>query len=108
MTLGSFDVYVDNDNTFTLPALINNVTNAVETGATVTLSIVDANGADVPGITFPKTMPNINSAGDYQVTIDKDLQLTVGLRYRALIIATDGSGGDAAWDIPFVAQQRSS
>ena len=106
MALGPFDVYVDNDNLFTLPGVTNNVTGAVLTTGTVTMRIVDSASSEVAGISWPVTMPNINSAGDYQVTIDKALAIVAERRYRVQMTLDDGSGGDGFWDIPFIAQTR--
>lgn len=106
MAIESFNVYVDNDNTFTLPGVTNNVTGSVETGAVVTMRIVNMTGDDVDGISWPVTMPNINSKGDYQVTIDKALAIEAEQRYRVQITLNDGSGGDGFWDVSFKAQTR--
>ena len=100
----AFDIFVNNDNTFTLPGVTNEVTGAVENGGTVVLTIVTLSGTEVSGIAWPLSMPNINTKGDYQVTVDKAMAIVSGERYRALIVLS--GPGDAAWDIPFQAKTR--
>jgi hypothetical protein len=97
-------IYIDNNNLLTLTALTNCATGAVDTAATVTVTLKDRAGTNVTGQT---TMAHV-SAGTYRVTLDSDLSLTPNREYVAHINAT-GTGGEIGhWELELKAMARSS
>ena len=50
----SLIIYAGNNNVVELTGLKNSITNAIDTGATVNVTIKDASGAEVSGDAWPK------------------------------------------------------
>jgi len=88
----SLTIWIDNNNVIEWQALTNSVTEAVDTGATMTVTIQDSSGTEVTGQTWPATMTHV-SAGLYRATLDSDLVLTAGREYTAVLDVT-GTGGE--------------
>ena len=99
-------IYIDNNNLLTLTALTNCATDAVDTGATVTVTVKDSAGTNVTGQTWPATMAHV-SAGTYRATLDADLILLDGRAYTACISATGSTGALGYWEFPLTAKTRS-
>ena len=88
-----------------LSGLTNSVTEAVDTGATMEVTLLDSAGAEVPGATWPMAMPHAGS-GDYRATLPHTVELTDDAYYTALITAT-GSGGEVGdWRVNCKAEPR--
>jgi hypothetical protein len=95
----SLIIYAGNNNVVELTGLKNSITNAIDTGATVNVTIKDASGTEVSGDTWPKNMPHVSS-GLYRVTLDYDLIIDTPSVITVVIDAI-GSGGEVGhWEIP--------
>jgi hypothetical protein len=103
----SLSLYVDNNNVLELRHLRNSVTDAFDTGATVTVTLKDASGTDVTGHTFPLTMTH-DKSGTYRVTLDDAIGITAGVTYTATVDVTGTGGLVAQWTIPVKAVTRIS
>lgn len=79
--------------------LTDEITGTVQTGATVTVRVMTAAGVDVPGSSWPLTMPHAG-AGVYRVSVPV-LSLTTQTRYIARIIAVVGST-QRQWDVDVI------
>lgn len=102
-------VYKDNDNLIEMDLLKNSATETYINNATVTLTAIrDAAGATVSGETFPKAMTYVAASnGKYQAVVDKLLALVAGQSYTAVVDAVS-AGIDGHWELPLVAQVRTS
>lgn len=97
-------VYVDNTSTVTLSGLQNAITSAYINDATVTLTVLDSDGAEVAGETWPVTMAYIaTSNGNYRASIDATL--TAGGKYDAVVNVVSGDSS-ANWIVPLTAIER--
>ena len=100
-------LYRSNDHVLELRGLKNELTGAALNSATVTVTLVDATGAQVSGDTWPKTMSYVtSSSGNYRCTLGYALSLTEDARYTAQITANAGSGLRAYWEMECVARNR--
>ena len=99
------NLYLDNSNVVELRGLTNSVTNVVDTGASVSVTILDASGASVGGQVWPVSMAHA-SAGTYRATLSADIEIANGKRYTARVDAT-GSGAEVGeWNCQVIAQDR--
>lgn len=89
----SLSLYDNNSNVVEWQSLTNSVTGTVDTGATVAVTIMDADGVEIAGETWPKSLSHV-SAGTYRATLSEDIAITPGQRYTLVFTAT-GSGGQA-------------
>ena len=97
--------YIDNGNVLTLSSLTNSITAAVDTGATVTVTLKDTSGTEVSGQSWPASVVHV-AAGLYQTTLDAALVLQPNRTYKAHVDAT-GTGGEVGhWEIPVKAMIR--
>ncbi len=90
----------NNHNVLELRALKDNVTGAVETGATVTVTIRDAAGVEVTGQTWPKTLTEVVESpltGLYRGTLDATLAITSNNEFKATVSATSSGGIKSEW-----------
>lgn len=94
-----------NDHILELRGLKNELTGAALTSATVTVTLVDSEGAEVAGDTWPKPMTHV-ADGTYRCTLVYGLTLAVDGRYTAQITANAGAGLRARWDMECVARDR--
>ena len=98
-------LYIDNSNVIELRALTNSVTGVVDTGATVTVTILDASGAEVAGQVWPAAMSH-DSGGTYRATLESDLVFVNAGRYVAKVNAV-GSGAEIGeWNCRVIAVDR--
>jgi hypothetical protein len=98
-------LYIDNNAVAELKGLTNSVTGAIDTGATVNVTILDQSGTAVSGATWPVAMAHA-SGGTYRATLSSSLALIHGRKYTALVNAT-GSGGEVGeWNCPVIALDR--
>lgn len=70
----------------------NTVTGVVDVGATVSVTLLDSEGAEVAGQVWPVSMPHA-SAGVYRATLPATVELVDEGSYVAVIEAL-GSGGE--------------
>ena len=105
-------IYLGNNHTITLAGLTNCQTGALDTGATVTVTIVDSSGTQVsssPDI-WPLSMPLVSESpttATYRATLPADLVLAAKRSYVAVIDATGSGGQIGHWEYPIKAQVRS-
>ena len=85
--------YVGNSNVIEWVDLTNSATGAFDTGATVTVTLQDRDGANVTGETWPVAMPYVAATdATYRATLSNDLELVAGRVYTAVLTATGTSG----------------
>jgi hypothetical protein len=100
-------LHVGNDAILEVQNLKNELSGASLNAATVTVTLVDADGEQVTGDTWPKTMAYVaGSNGTYRCTLVYGLGLVDGERYTAQITANAGAGLRAVWDMECVARPR--
>jgi len=87
-------------NVVELRDLKNTVTGAIDTGATVSVTLKDSSGSVITG---PVSMTH-DSAGLYRATLDHDISIVAGTTYTATVDAV-GSGGEVRlWSVAVKAQ----
>lgn len=106
----SFTAFVQNDNALTLGGLRDACLDSFENDATVTFTVTDKNGVDVPfdntSDDWPRTMPYVSlSDGVYCGTIPLEVVLVPDQKYIAVIIA-DAGGIRGRWNLFFTAKVR--
>lgn len=70
-------IYISNDNLLTLDNLINSATGQAVNSATVQATLVDEDGTQVAGQSWPVSMPYVSgSSGKYQGSLESALVLT--------------------------------
>lgn len=75
--------------------------------ATVTVTLVDSEGTEVSGETWPLTMVYVGSSdGIYRATLNDDLGLTLGDQYTAKVSANGGAGLQGYWELPLIVKVR--
>lgn len=67
--------------------MVNAVTGAAVTTATVVVTIMDGDGVEIAGETWPKSMSHV-ATGTYRATLSEDIAITPGQRYAIVITAT--------------------
>lgn len=82
-------LYVGNSNVAQL-ALTDGITEAAITGATVSCTLYDQDGAEVSGQVWPLTLTHV-AAGVYRGTMDESIGIVAGRRYRLAVTAISGS-----------------
>lgn len=100
-------IFQSNDNVIELSSLANGLTGTAISSATVTVSLLDADGAAVTatGVSWPLTMVAASgSTGTYRATLPYTLPLATGT-YTAQVLAT-ASGMHAEWNVPLRATAR--
>lgn len=103
----SLSLFVDNNNIVELRHLRNSITDAFDTGATVTVTLQDSTNTDVTGHTWPLAMTH-DTSGTYRVTLDDAIGITAGSTYTATIDVTGTGGLTAKWTQTVKAAQRTS
>jgi hypothetical protein len=88
----SVTIYTGNNaNVIEIRDVTNTVTTAVDTGATVSVTLTDKSGAEVAGATWPVNMPHV-SAGLYRVTIPPPLTLVEDREYNVKVLLAGSAG----------------
>lgn len=98
-------IYIGNTNVIELRALTNSVTNVVDTGATVAVTLLDASGTEVAGETWPVSASH-SSGGNYQATLSAGIAITNLNRYTAKIAVTGFGGETGLYECQVIAQVR--
>ena len=100
-------IYYGNDMTLELADLTNETTGENVNDATVTVTLVDAAGAEVTGDTWPKTMSYVTgSNGVYRTNLVDTLSLTRGAKYVARISANGGAALQGYWEKDLICRVR--
>ena len=75
--------------------------------ATVRVTLLDEDDAEVVGETWPLTMAYIAASnGVYRATLKDTLTVTVNKVYTARVTANGGAGLQGQWDLPLVVKLR--
>jgi len=99
----------DNDNVLQLAGLKNGIDELFINDATVTATINDSSGADIPGMTWPAAMTYISASdGSYQLLLDSALNLQKNTIYTVHIhVISGGLTGHWTQHIRATARSRS-
>lgn len=108
----SLTLYVGpNDNLLTLVGLQDEAASSYLNAATVVVTVVDADGAEISGETWPLALAYVASSnGDYRATLTDTLSasLSSGVDLVARITANAGDGLNGYWAIPILTATRTS
>lgn len=100
-------IYTSNDTLLEVANLVNGLTGEPLNSADVKVTLLDANGIEVDGDTWPKSLLYLTgSRGVYRVTLSHSLPLLAGARYTASVVADGGPGLLATWSVECVARER--
>lgn len=100
-------IYIGSDHLIKLSGLKNSADGSSVNDATVQCTLYDEDGGPVAGQTWPLVMPYISASnGDYQATLEEDLQLTRGSFYTAVIVVTAPGDVVAKFQLPLQADNR--
>lgn len=94
--------YRNSDNTIEVSALKNALTDAFLNAATVVVTVVDADGTEVAGESWPVTLDYVAASdGTYRATLEDAISWVHQTAYSAQITATSG-GLKRYWECPVV------
>lgn len=94
--------FVGNTNLLELNGLKNEAAGAFVNDASVTVTIKDAEGANVSGAVWPMTMVYVEASdGDYRVALSHELPFEAKATYTALIEADSGAEAFGHWEFRF-------
>jgi hypothetical protein len=97
---------VGNSNVVELENLQNNVSGLHDAGATVSLTLYEADGDEVTGEIWPLNMAYDPETLTYRVTMSDGININAGQFYTAVVRAV-GSGLEVGkWTIRLRAQER--
>ena len=101
------ELLIGNDMILELEGLTNGLTGEVLNDATVAVTLLDAEGGEVGGDVWPKTMAYVaESLGVYHALLVYTLALEAGNRYNAEVTVDAGAGLRASWTVECIARQR--
>jgi hypothetical protein len=99
--------FVGNTNLLELSDTTDEITDTFINDATVVATVVDEDGVEVGGETWPLSMPYVTgSDGLYRGALDPGIEFIAGECYIARITATDG-GSVGYWEFHFTPITRS-
>jgi len=99
--------FIENDNLLTVDGVQDTTDDSFINTATVTASLKDAAGVDVPGQTFPLALTYVAASdGKYQGLLEDTLTLAVQTPYTLTIDIDAGAGLIGKFEIPFDAITR--
>lgn len=109
-----FYLYVGNDNLVWLGdpdtlegGLRNAATGEYINSATVGVTLIDSDGVEVDGETWPKSLSYIAASnGMYRAALSDAVELVAGAEYTAKISADGGPGLLGYWELPVKALTR--
>lgn len=102
-------LYDQNTNLLELLSLTDQVSGDPANSATVTVTLKDAAGVDIVGLSWPQTLAYVaGSSGDYRLVLPAALTLTPETKVTAIIDVDDGPDRDAHWEIPLAVKERIS
>lgn len=100
-------IYKGNDNLLEIDLLTNDATGAFINAATVTVTLVDVEGSEVAGQSWPTTLSYVSASdGKYRATLQDVLTLTASDIYTAKITADGGPGLLAYFELGLVVKIR--
>ena len=90
------------DNLVTLTGLQEATTSLYVNDATVTITVVDASGAELSGETWPHTLDYVAASnGNYQANLNENIAWAHETAYKGKVTALS-SGRQKYWEIPIV------
>lgn len=98
-------LYISNTNVVEWEALTNSITGEVDEAATVTVTILDSEGNEVAGQSWPAPMVH-DSGGTYRASLSHELELVDGGSYTAKVHAVGSDGGVGHREIPVMSLPR--
>lgn len=100
-------LYLGNNSIVDVSGLRNDLSGDYVTDANVTMTLLNAAGAEVSGVAWPMPLDYVpDSNGVYRATLPYSLELSEGARYVARVVADAGAGLRAEWDMPCVGRLR--
>ena len=100
-------LYYQSDNLLEILSVVQNVDGAALTGATVTGRLLDDDGNEVTGQSWPVTLVHAGS-GTYRATINDDVSVSVGQKLTAEITVDAGAGLKRIWEVPVIVRRSTS
>lgn len=100
-------LYISNTNVVEWQTLTNSITGEADEAAAVTVTILDSQGNEVSGQSWPAPMVH-DSGGTYRASLSHALPLRAEDTYTARIRAVGSDGGVGQRDIPVKAKIRSA
>jgi hypothetical protein len=102
-----YELFVGNDTVLEVQGLRSDVTGEPQNTATLSVTLLDARGAEVAGQAWPMPMPYVEgSNGLYRVLLPSTLPLVPDVRYLARIVADAGQGLVGTWNMECVGRTR--
>lgn len=99
-------IYIGNDNLFVVRGLRNRATGDYVNDGTAELTLLDADGNEISGQTWPLSLTYIaGSNGDYQGTIEDDIDVEDGEEGTAVVDLT-GDSLTATLELPVIFGER--
>lgn len=100
-------LFVGNDMVVEVRGLEDEITGENIDDASVTCTLIDAEGDQVSGQSWPMTMANVaGSAGAYRGTLPRTIGIALAGRYTLRIDVDAGPGLRGRWEIPCVCRTR--
>lgn len=101
----SGELFLDNSNVIKMPLLTNSATGLADTGASMSVTLLDSSGTEVAGETWPVSMAHAG-AGEYRATLASAITIAVGEVYTAKVVATGSGGQTGRWNCRLRAEER--
>lgn len=98
-------LYIGNSNVVELEDLKNSATNNIDTGASVQVTVLDEQEAEVTGQVWPVLMSHVSN-GLYRATLDPAINLVAGTVFFLKVEATGSGGQTGLWKYKVIAQER--
>lgn len=106
--MSALKLYIGNDNVITLSGLQDSIDDSYKNAASVTVTLVDSEGTEVAGETWPLSMAYVAASnGEYRATLADTLTLEAG-EYIAQVSADAGAGLKGYWEISVTVQTRTA
>lgn len=102
-------LFIGND----IPIEIHDYRNTFEddkqiTDATITVTATDSDGDEVPGVSWPLTLPYDEDSASYRGTIQSDANWIEGEEYTFIFRGQSPGGLDAQWETTMTAERRTA
>lgn len=99
-------LYTDSNNTIVLKDVVVNPEDTPVTGATVTFTLFDGDGNQVSGQSWPLTLVDTTTAGQYAGTLDDTLEIKHNWEYLGVCDAVSTEGQRLSIKCPMIAKDR--
>ena len=86
------EIFIGNTNIAILSGVKSNLSNEFDDQATISFTLLDKSGGQVPGQSWPTQMYN-EPGGTYACTLEDDLDLSLNYKYTCHV-AGIGAGGE--------------